>query len=521
MSDAPARKPGKQYGKATLLKSVTSPASRQIKDPWSKLRKEVASPRYDPTQLAQLMEVNPWHYACCRIKSVCVAGLGYHLRSIIDERALLQELEGIEGGAVTKGEKTRNRAEEIRSILAKHEDNKKRLEAFFSSCNDEMSFLDVVERQQLDQEAVGTSYFEVTRDATGKPAGLFHIPTVNMRVRLDEKGYIQIVGGKKRYFKHFGEDRTMDNETGEFKEDLPDEKQANEVIKIASYDPLSPWYGLAEVVPAILTISGDKAAKEYNNEFFDNSAVPAVVVVTEGYELDQDSQNIVRSYFDKDLKGKFHKTLYLSVPAPVFDQATQKEGSKPSLRIEKVATEIKDASFQRFRQLNREEVLAIHRVPPHFVALIESGNLGGGTGEAQIENFKLQVVKPKQERLEHIINNKLIRGKAGLGIDDWEIKFDEIDTTDEVRDSEIAERYHRIGVWSINEIRTHQGLDPIEGGDKHYIANNLTSIDAQSPETSVEDIQDEEGVEKNAPGNLRVVVDHLVDVRARLKELAA
>ena len=102
--------------------------------------------------------------------------------------------------------------------------------------------------------------------------------------------------------------------------------------------------------------------------------------------------------------------------------------------------------------------------------LTEKGGLGGaGEGTSQQEIFKYHVIEPKQTRLEYRINNFLI--KRGFGIDDWEIRFREIDVTDEAKVAEIVQRLVHLGVLTINEGRHEMGYKPFDhkGADIPFI----------------------------------------------------
>src|SRR5690606_17913651 len=112
---------------------------------------------------------------------------------------------------------------------------------------------------------------------------------------------------------------------------------------------------------------------------------------------------------------------------------------------------------------NRDEILSAHGMPPYRVGIAEVGSLGGSTAKEQTEIYKTSIVKPRQELLEHVFRYKLL-GEA-VGIKNWYIKFHEIDTQDEKADAEIANTYLTNNVWTVNEVREHQGKEPVEWGD--------------------------------------------------------
>ncbi|MBI4563367.1 MAG: phage portal protein [Planctomycetes bacterium] len=163
-------------------------------------------------------------------------------------------------------------------------------------------------------------------------------------------------------------------------------------------------------------------------------------------ELARGTRKRIEEYFHTHIKGHAHKTLILEVD--------QEEG-------EQVDIEIKDASFRMFRADNAEEIRVAHGVPGRLIGLSEKGGLGGaGEGETQQEIFKYHVIEPKQTRLEYRINNFLI--KLGFGFEDWELRFKEIDVTDEAKVAEIIQKLVKLGVLTINEGRREMGQKPLE-----------------------------------------------------------
>ena len=142
-------------------------------------------------------------------------------------------------------------------------------------------------------------------------------------------------------------------------------------------------------------------------------------------------------------------------------EVLQDEGEKVEIEIKPLAVEIRDSSFRMFRTDNAEEIRVAHGVPGRLIGLTEKGGLGGaGEGTAQQEIFKYHVIEPKQTRLEYRINNFLI--KRGFGIDDWELRFKEIDVTDEAKVAEIVNKLVRLGVITINEARRSMNQKPLK-----------------------------------------------------------
>ncbi|MCC9307694.1 phage portal protein [Kitasatospora sp. RB6PN24] len=114
------------------------------------------------------------------------------------------------------------------------------------------------------------------------------------------------------------------------------------------------------------------------------------------------------------------------------------------------------------RQL-RDEIISCFGTPPAKLGIIESGNLGGGTGEQQDKTFRVNTVIPIANLLLEKLNYHLLQ--VGFGITDWHLEFGEIDYRDSKVVEEIRETRLRNGAYTLNRWRAEIGEPPVEGGD--------------------------------------------------------
>jgi len=408
-------------------------------DTWDYDKTGAKEPPYNLDALALFLEINTWHYRCVKAKAITTAGLGFDF--VVPE--------GVENP---------------------REENKEILKKFFNFPNPEMTWGEILENVLTDFEALGNGYFEIVRNRFGQgpPKEIYHIPAVTMRVRKDKKGFIQQRDNKLVYFRNFGSDpKHPDSYDPRDKDKPPKERRLlNEVIHIKNYHPRSSYYGLPDFLPALRALVGNKKAGDFNINFFDNNAVPQYAIIVKGGELARGTRKRIEEYFRTHIKGQAHKTLILEV--------VQEEGEKVDIEIKPLSVDIKDASFRMFRTDNAEEIRVAHGVPGRLIGLTEKGGLGGaGEGTSQQEIFKYHVIEPKQTRLEFRINNFLI--KQGFGIHDWELKFKEIDVTDEGKVAEIVQKLVRLGVLTINEGRKMMLQKPLKhpGADVPFIMSSM------------------------------------------------
>ena len=346
----------------------------------------------------------------------------------------------LKGGGNGERPPTRSLSRRPQTVCERGEENNGRddeglavLEGLFGSCNPDMTFTEVMRAVWTDVECLGNGYIELTRNSLGQIDGFYHVPGTSVRVLADRSGFLQIREGRKRYFRALGQPEVVDPDTG---------LVANEMMHFTKYTPQSTSYGVPDIIPAVPAVVGDKAAREYNIDFFTHNAVPRMAIIVEGGQLSDAVLGQLKQFMESEIKGQGHKTLVLETPGP-----------EARVRLEKLTVGAADeAGFLEYRKANRNEVLLVHRVPPSKVTVVENANLANS--KDQDKTFREQVVRPEQRRIEYRMN-RLIREQ--LGVSGWEFRFREMDLDEEREQAEVAAIYAGIGVLSPEEIRSKLG----------------------------------------------------------------
>jgi phage portal protein BeeE len=127
-----------------------------------------------------------------------------------------------------------------------------------------------------------------------------------------------------------------------------------------------------------------------------------------------------------------------------------------------------------FLDQKRDEVVASYGVPPAKAGIIESGNLGGGTGESQDATYRIDVCAPIAELILEALNFAIVQG--GFGVQGWHAKFREVDyRTSKIRD-DIRDERIRNGTITINRARAEIGEPPVDGGDDAVIIDRQNMV---------------------------------------------
>jgi len=125
-------------------------------------------------------------------------------------------------------------------------------------------------------------------------------------------------------------------------------------------------------------------------------------------------------------------------------------------------------------QQRRDEILSGYGVPPSKVGVVESGNIGGGTGTSQDKTFRVNTVGPIQELVLEKFSFALLY--QAHGIKDWTLKFGVVDWRDDEVIEQIRDQRIRNGSWTINRARADIGEPPIEGGDDPILVDRQNMV---------------------------------------------
>lgn len=408
----------------------------------------LVEPLYNLEALAQLLEINTYHYRAVKVKARDIAGLGWDLVPRTD-------------------------------IKNPSEEQKERAQKFLKNCHPNLTITEINDKVMVDHEATGNGYFEIVRNKENEIIGLEHIPAHTVRVHQDMDRFVQTRGKDKVWFKRFGIDKDVHVQTGEYHSygSLENDEKANEIMQLKNYTSRSDYYGMPDIMPALSAVLGERERQEYNISFFDNHAIPAYAVTVTGADLDKETENQIKKFFQQDVKKQNHSTLVLTAKKGDNDY----DSEPVEFNFEALSTDTKEASFTMFRQDNRDEILSAHGVPPYRAGVTVEGQLGGSSANESTEIYKQSVVKPKQEVLESRINRFILQ--EGLGVTDWKIKFKEIDTRDVDKQIERLQLLFNMGAYSPNMVLEAMGEERLDNPnmDRHFV--NGQPLDASSEET--------------------------------------
>lgn len=411
---------------------------------------EVAEPVYNLANLAELYDTNPFHASAIDAKTDSVVGLGHNFKYSSKVIKQLEKIAKKEGGPDRK-----------RVLELKLDDKRDKFIELLYSMNAEMEFQEILQRIYLDRLIMGNAYLEIGRSPNGTISYIGHVSPINIRIRRKRDGYVQMVKGKTVFFRNFGDKKTKDP--------INKDPNPNELIHIRRYSPKDEYYGLPESTSTITAMAGMKFAEQYNIDFFENKAVPRYIIKSKGLLLGENEQNELLKFFETNLKGSPHRTIYIPVPA----------GNDKDIDFVPVETGKQDGHFLQYIRDSTQFILSRHRVPQARIGLSSAATSQAESREAE-KTFKETVCQPEQRMIETKLN-KVIRELTDM----FEFELKEYALTDEDTRSQIDERYLRWGVTLPDEIRTRMNLGPRPDG-RGAEAQDMLSIAVKQSELNAE-----------------------------------
>ena len=393
---------------------------------------DVVTPPYDLDTLAELYEQSSIHYAAVNARTMNTVGLGFNF----DDSGRAQK-------KLERSQDSKAKLERIRNDIDRQ---KRKMVELFDEFNENETFIETMIKVWNDYLTVGNGYLEIGRTNAGQIGYVGHVPATLVRVRRNRDGFIQLANTSKVnavFFRNFQDLEGVDP--------LGKDGAPNEMIQFKSYTPNNTYYGVPPAVPAAAAIIGDKFAKEYNIDYFENKAIPRYAIVLKGAKLSQKSKDQLVNYFRQEVKGKHHGTLIVPLPPSM--------GQDSDIRFEKLEAGVQDSSFDKYRKSNRDEILVGNRVPAPKVGVYDNANLA--VSRDADKTFKTQVVGPDQKIIEKRIN-RIVKEYTEL----VNFRFETIDLIDDDLQSRINDRYLRTEVITPNEVREQMGIPQRSGGNE-------------------------------------------------------
>lgn len=311
------------------------------------------------------------------------------------------------------------------------------LQSFIDAANSEESLTTVHAKVNDDYEGYGYAFVEAIRSRGRRLTLLRHCPAAQVRLmpRDDEpqevtyeirrgartatvteyrtfRRFMQIVNGKTRYFKEWGDTRTMNMDTGEYGS-CPAAVQATEIIHLRqnSEDP----YGVPRWINQLPSILGSRESEECNLRYFEDNTIPPMIMSVAGGRLTRQSYKEMQEILLKKGLGAERQNQLILIEAVPEREGLDEKGSTVTLKIDKLTdSRQSDGLFKDYDEANQAKVRSSFRLPPVAVGLSQDVTFATANVSAFIAES--QVYLPQRNIFDEIYNKRLINSDLGLGL---------------------------------------------------------------------------------------------------------
>lgn len=320
-------------------------------------------------------------------------------------------------------------------------------EAWFANCGMDRSWADLRRALRWDREAHGWGCLEFLRDARGQLRRLAYVPAYTVRPVVDlgeavevedpdpvtvlSRGrtvrvqrrfrrYVQIVQGRRIYFKSPGDPRVVSRLTGAVYADEaalrkpedrggegPDALPAHELLWFAGHNPRTPcppprWVG------ALLRVLGSREADETNYYHLKNKTMSGGILFVFGGRVPTGVKERLEARLVNELQGSKNTSRILVVEAMPVGSSPNERTVLPQMQFQSLRdANTTDAMFSKYDAEAADAIGATFRQSPLLRGRTPS-DLNRATAEAALHFTEQQVYQPERESFDWLVNKFLM-----------------------------------------------------------------------------------------------------------------
>lgn len=182
--------------------------------------------------------------------------------------------------------------------------------------------------------------------------------------------------------------------------------QTGELLRMVDPDPLDPYRGMGAVQALIRDLDATRYAKEWQGQFFANSAQPGGMIVADHRLSDEEFEEAQARWAEQHQGlSKAHRIAILEDNAKWIQNSFS----------------LKDLQMAELESLGRDKTLAAFGMPKSMIGVVEDVNRANA--EAGVFMFARWMTKPRLQNWKQMLNRQLLpyfdpRGQLELDFDD-------------------------------------------------------------------------------------------------------
>jgi HK97 family phage portal protein len=273
-------------------------------------------------------------------------------------------------------------------------------------------------------ELTGNSFWYAAKGEGQSPGELWVVPTPWVKIVADEADFVAAY-----------EVAAPGGPTVRF--------APGEIIHLKYPNPLDPHYGLSPLQANALSVDANAELLKSRHQMFASGQRPGMVFQTQQILNDQTVRRL-----EEKLQSKFGGRENWQRPLVLEQGLTATPWTlKPA-----------EMDFLNSCKLSRDEIFALYRVPPAVAGVMENAGLGAEIWHGARAVFCEATVQPKLELIAQCLTKDLARRYGP----DVTIAFADCSPRAADRAREQEERDIKLGVRTINEVRSARGLVPYQ-----------------------------------------------------------
>jgi HK97 family phage portal protein len=374
---------------------------------------------FDMADFQQAYRVHPWVFTCVRIIASTAASVPLAVYREVSRGDDLEK-EPIPG-------------DELAQLLRRPNPN--------------LSGVQLIENTVAYRKLNGNAYWFLARASGSRVDMIIPLRPDRVTVKLDSRGvvegYLYQVGGDSYRLEY------------------------EDVIHHKEFNPYHDHYGMSPLEAIRTTLNDDSNARKYNLNFFKNSAIPRGALTSDKPISDADVKRIAEDWKNAHQGTKYaHKIAIL----------------EKGLKWMNIGMSNQDMEFLAKLKMNRDEIASVFGVPPSKVNDFEHGNYANAT--VQERDFVHDTILPTLRNVADTItlNTWKIRGLTAAVVEPTHVEFDFSNVPalrKERNELAKADREDvKVGLRTINEIRTRDNLEPVDWGDAYWKPMGLVPANA-------------------------------------------
>ncbi|AGZ37591.1 PBSX family phage portal protein [Pseudomonas sp. VLB120] len=202
-------------------------------------------------------------------------------------------------------------------------------------------------RASLDYMVFGEAFFYRRPNAFGQILELDHMPTINMRVKVDG-GYRQL---------------------------LPDNKYIDydqeEIEHVLDYDVEQDIYGVPDYLGGLQALLLNEAATLFRRRYYSNGAHAGYIFYTNDPDLSQEDEDELRAQISASKGVGNFRSMFVNIPG----------GNENAIKIIPVGDFQAKDELEKVKNITRNDIIAAWRMNPALAGIIPENT--GGFGDIE------------------------------------------------------------------------------------------------------------------------------------------